>query len=80
MKNCDSVVRPSSILPKVSHIIDGLWFVATQQTLTFAVVCPDKRRETLILHPPLDMINLDMSCAASSSYLTMLPFSHNESK
>ena len=48
MKNCDSVVRLNSILSKASHIVDGLWFVATQQILTFAVVCPDKRRETLI--------------------------------
>ena len=60
MKNCDSVLRPNSILPKASHIADGLWFVATQQILTFAVVCPDKRRETLIVHPPLGMIKLDI--------------------
>ena len=80
MKNCDSVVRPNSILPKTSHIVDGLWFVATQQILTFAVICPDKRRETLIEHPPLRMIKLNMSCAVSSSYLTLLPYYHNESK
>ena len=29
MKNCDSVIRPNSILPKASHIVDGPWFVAT---------------------------------------------------
>ena len=29
MKTCDSVVRPNSILPKTSHIVHGLWFVAT---------------------------------------------------
>ena len=80
MKNCDSVVRPHSILPKASHIVDGLWFVAIQQILTFAVVCPDKRRETLIVHPPLAMIKLNMSSAASSSDLTLLPYYHNESK
>ena len=45
MKNCDSVVRPNSILPKASHTVDGLWFVAMQQILTSAVECPDKRRE-----------------------------------
>ena len=72
MKNCDSVLRPNSILHKASHIADGLWFVATQQILTFAVVCPDKRRDTLIVHPPLGMVKLNMSCAASSSYLTLL--------
>ena len=66
-------------MPK-AHIVAGLWFVVTQQILTFAVVCPDKRRETLILHAPLGMIKLNMSCAASSSYLTLLPYYQNESK
>ena len=80
MKNCDSVVRPNSILPKASCIVDGLWFVATQQNLTFAVVCPHKRREMLIVHPPLGVIKVDMSCAVSSIYLTLLPNHHNDSK
>ena len=66
IKNCDSVVRPISILPKASHIVDCLWFVATQQILTFAVVCLDKRRHTCIVHSPLCKIKLNMSCAASS--------------
>ena len=79
MKNCDPVVKHNFILPKASHIVDGLCFVATQQILTFAVIDPDKRRETLIVHPPLGMIKLNISCAASSSYLTLLPY-HNESK
>ena len=81
VKNCDSVVRLNSILPKASHIVDGLLFVATQQILTFAVVCPDKRRETLNVHPPLGMIKLNMSCAASSScsYLTLLPYNKSKS-
>ena len=74
------MVRPNSILPITSHIVDGLWFVVTQQTLTFVVVCADKRRKTLIVHPPLGMIMLNMSCAASSIYLTLLPYYHNESK
>ena len=78
MKNCDSVVRHNSILPKASHTVDGLWFVATQQILTLAVICPDKRRETLIVHPSLGMIKLNMSCGASSSYLALLPYYHNE--
>ena len=61
MKNCDSLVRPNSILPKVFHIVDGLWFVATQHILTFAVECPAKRRKNLIIYPPLGMIKLNMS-------------------
>ena len=32
------------------------------------------------MHPLLGMIKLNMSCAASSRYLTLLPYCHNESK
>ena len=64
MEIVGSVVRSNSILPNAFYIADGLWFVATQQILTFAVICPDKRRETLIVHPPLGMIKLNMSYAA----------------
>ena len=73
-ENCDSVVKPNSILPKASHIVDG------QQILTFAVAFPDKRKETLIVHPPLGIIKLNMPCPASSSFLTLLSYYHNESK
>ena len=73
------MVRPNSILPKASHIVDGFWFVATQQILTFAVVCPDKRRETLIVHLPLGMIKAE-HVLCCFSYLTLLPYYHNESK
>ena len=67
-------------MPKASHVAGGLWFIATPQILTFAVICPDKKRETLMVHPPLGMLKLNMSCATSSSYLTLLPYYHNESK
>ena len=50
MKKFDSVIKPYSILPKASHIVDGLWFVATQQILTFAVVCPNKREALMCIH------------------------------
>ena len=37
-KNCNSIIKPNSVLPTASHIIDGLWFVAAQQVVTFTVV------------------------------------------
>ena len=30
-----SEVEPNSILPRTYHVIGGLWFIATQNTLTF---------------------------------------------
>ena len=68
------------VLPIASHIIDGLWFVAEQQVVTFTVVCPGKEKETVDIDPPIGMIKLNMSCTALSMYLTLLPYYHNESK
>ena len=81
LKNyCKTEVEPNSILPRAYHIIDGLWFIASQNTLAFTVVCPQKQKETMIVNPPVGIIKLNMSCTATSSYLMLLPYYHNESK
>ena len=49
---CKTEVEPNSILPKAYHVIDALWFIATPNTLTLTVVCPQKQKETLIVKPP----------------------------
>ena len=77
---CKTGVEPNSILPRAYHKIDGFWFIATQNTLALTVVCPQKQKETLIVNPPLGIIKLNMSCAAASSYLTLLPYYHQKSK
>ena len=46
---CKTEAEPNSILPRSYHVIDGLWFIATQNTLKFTVVCPQKHKETLIV-------------------------------
>ena len=79
-KNSNSITELNSVLPTASHIIDGLWFVAAQQVVTFTVVCPGKKKETVDIDPPIGMIKLNMSCTALSTYLTLLPYYHNESK
>ena len=65
-------VEQNSILPRAYHVIDGLWFIATQNTLTFTAVFPQKQKQTLIVNPPLGIIKLNMSCTATNSYLTWL--------
>ena len=77
---CKTEVEPNSILPRAYHVIDGLWFLATQNTLAFTIVCPQKQKETMIVNPPLGIIKLNMPCTATNSYLTLLPYYHNESK
>ena len=77
---CKTELKLKSILPRTYHIIDGLWFIASQNTLTFIVVSPQKQKETMIVNPPLGITKLNMCCTATSSYLTLLPYYHNESK
>ena len=50
---CKTEVEPYSILPRVYHITDGLWFIATQKIIIFTVFCPQKQYETLTLEPPI---------------------------
>ena len=78
--NCKVEEEPNSILFTAYHIIDGLWFIATQNTLTFTVICPLKQEETLIVNPPLGITKLNMSHTVTRCYLTLLPYYHNESK
>ena len=68
VKNCcKTEAEPNFILPKAYHIIDCLWFIASQNTHTFTVVCPQKQKETMIVNPSLGVIKLKMSCTATSS-------------
>ena len=75
-KSRQTIVAPKSILPQASHFMDGLWFVATQELLTFAVVCPQKEKKTIHMNPLIGMIKLNMSCTAKSDYLTILSYYH----
>ena len=77
---CKTEIDLNSTLPRANHIIDGLWFIASQNTLIFIVVYPQKQKDTLIVNPPLAIIKLNMSSTATSSYLNLLPYYHNESK
>ena len=70
---CKNEVKPNSFLLRAYHIINGLWFIASQTSLTFTVVCPQKQKETPIVNPPLGIIKLNMSCIDTSTYLTYYP-------
>ena len=77
---CKTELEPKSVLPRVYHVIDWLWFTATQNTLTLTVVCSQKQKETVIVNLPLVIIILNMSCTVMNSYMTLLPYHHNENK
>ena len=67
------------VLPHALHIIDGLWFVATQKALPLQY-SSHKRKGSQITDSPWGMIKLDMSCTATNDYFRLLPYHHNESK
>ena len=47
---CKTEVEPKSALPKAYHLIDCLWFIASQNTLAFTIVCPQRQKETMIVN------------------------------
>ena len=48
---CKTEVEVNSILPRGYCIIDGLWFIAFQNILTFTVVCPKNRKRDYDCNP-----------------------------
>ena len=79
-RSCQTIVVHHFILPQACHVTDGLRFVATQELLTFAVICPKEEKKTTHKNPPIGMIKLYMSCTDKSKYLSLLLYCHNESK
>ena len=41
---CKTEVELNSISSRAYPIFDGLWFIATQNTLKYSVVCPQKQK------------------------------------
>ena len=63
---CQTVVELNLPLSQASQVVNRLWFVEIHEVKTFAVVCPQKDRETLIMKSPVSMIKIDLSCTLSS--------------
>ena len=75
---CKSEDEPNSILPRY-HIMDNLWFIAYSEHSHIHCSLPSETKG-ISVNTPLHIIKLNMSCTATSSYLTSLSYSHNESK
>ena len=56
---CKAEGEPNSILPRAYCITDGLWLIATQNTLTITLVCLQQKRR-LFVNPPIGIIKLNM--------------------
>ena len=64
------------------YLTDGNWIITTQHKLVFSLVCQENQggvRE-IEVQPPLDIIQLPMSCSASNEYMSLMPYYQKESK
>ena len=59
---CETEVEPNSVLHRAYHVIDDLWFIASQFTFAFTVVCHQKQKETMIVNQLLGLIKHVLSC------------------
>ena len=81
-QNWQTVVQLKTFLPMAEYLTDGNWIITTQRKLVFSLVCQENQggvRE-IELQPPLDIIQLPMSCSASNEYMSLMPYYQKESK
>ncbi len=60
-------------LPLARYIRQGLWAVGTISEMKFTIVCETRSNdpEIVTISPPLGFVNLNQSCRASNSYLSL---------
>ena len=72
--HCNIIIKMNGILPVAKYIHKGIWAVALQETLSFAINCKYNMSSTTqikIIHPPIDTISLPEGCIAYSSELIL---------
>jgi hypothetical protein len=82
---CQIRVRTNSILPMATYVTDGQWIVSTKERINFAIVCDRSllhrmATSTVTVDPPIQVVQLDMACSATTDTLTLPPYYHDESK
>ena len=81
--DCQTSVKPFSVLPMARYISSGSWLITTKKPLQFAVVCRAsgiKKTTNVQVLPPLDVLKLNATCTANNDYMTLLPFYKKETK
>ena len=65
-QDCKSMVYLNSRLPIAEYVHSGMWIVATSDVMKFTIVCQDWSRMQIevVVHPPLRVIRLNMTCEA----------------
>ena len=79
-KFCQTIISPSSTLLLANYLFNGMWAIVAVKPLQFTIVCQASRDSIIRVNPPLGLVHLPVSCAASNNYLYLPAFYHNESK
>ena len=68
-------VRLDTLLPTAVHLFHNFWVIAGKKEIRFSTVCHDlnTKLKTIIVKPPLGVIQLEKSCFASSDFLILAP-------
>ena len=75
-RDCKSMVYLNSRLPIAEYVHSGVWIVATSDVMKFTIVCQDRSgmQGEVVVHPPLGVIRLNMTCGAANDYLSLPPY------
>ena len=79
-KNCKVHVFPNTLLPKPQYLKDGMWAIATNETLRMSVSCKVPSERVIVVKPPLTLFQLNESCFATPNYFTIPARNTFESK
>ena len=74
-RDCKSMVYLNSRLPIAEYVHSGVWIIATSDVMKFTIVCQDRSgmQGEVVVHPPLGVIRLNMTCGAANDYLSLPP-------
>ena len=82
-KHCDVVVSSKSVIPMGIHVYAGKWLISTRETFDLSVLCSNPVEGNRISHvtrslikvrAPLQFIELEQSCSATSGFMTLEAF------
>ena len=78
---CKVKLSPNTLLLPQSHwLSEGKWWIISDSTQAFTILCTNGTRYSLSIEAPIDVLTLPMGCKAQSSHLAIPPSYHHEEK
>lgn len=79
---CEIIVNPNIFLPKAVYLDDGNYAIASDRETKLQVTCHRDvpTAGSLIVKPPVQVIQLQLTCMAYNERITLLPYFHSQTK